>query len=325
MLRKLLYPVWLVCGLLVLAGPVGVGAEEAELIIVKFGKLSVKSTVPEAKVYVDDTYKGHTDSIIDDIMVGEHAISCRTETQTVSGKFSIKKDEVLKLEARFDEGTLTLLVEHPKPAKVEPEKKPEAEKKIEAEKKTAKPAAPKPELPKKPVVVAKKEEKKNPEEERRSLYLNVIKVLFDDIDAQEVRIVHKINPTVVGKFNEKKEQSGTYYRTKKDLLLCDAGPCEQHWSATFSYADEKGESDTFGLNWKQTVFNGITPGGTSKRDLLWCINGACKNLVDATLVNVPQTVEVGRYQLMWTRSSLIIRRSDIMKEVVEAGGALEAY
>jgi len=316
MLRKLVSPVWIVCGLLVLAGPAGAGAEETEITIVKFGKLSVKSAVPETKVYVDDTYRGHADSIIEEIMVGEHVISCRTETQSVSGRFAIKKDETLKLEARFNEGKLIVVAEH---EKIE---KPEAEKKLKAQ---APPPVHKPEKPKKPVVEAKKEERKSPEEERRAQYLNVVKVFFEDIDAQSIRIRSKVNPAVVSKFVEKKDQTGTYYRTKKDLLLCDAGPCEQHWSATFVYTSEKGESDTFGLNWKQTVFNGITPGGTSKRELLWCVRGECKNLEDETIIESTQTADLAEYHLTWTRSSLVIRRSDIMKEVVDGGGTLEAY
>lgn len=317
MLRKL-YPVLLACGLLVLAGPAGVGAQETEIMIVKFGKLSVKSTVPDARVYVDDTYKGHSDSVIDDIIAGEHAISCRTDTQSVSGRFVVKKDEVLKLEARFDEGKLVSVAERERIEKAE------AEKKLKAQAPPPAPA-PKPEKPKKPAVEAKKEEHKNPEEERRALHLNVVKIFFEDIEQQEVLIRSKVNPAVVSKYIEKKDHAGTYYRTKKDLLLCDAGPCEQHWSATFVYTNEKDENDTFGLNWKQTVFNGITPGGTSKRDLLWCVNGSCKNLTDATIAGSAQSVELAGYTLTWTRSSLVIRRSDIMREVVDSGGALEAY
>jgi hypothetical protein len=318
MLRRLFNPVWFVCGLLILTGSASVGAEESELVIVKFGKLSVKSTVSEAKVYVDDMYKGHADSLIEDVLVGEHVISCRTETQSVSGRFTIKKDEVVKLEARFNEGKLVAVAEREKIEKAE------AEKKVKAQAPAPAPA-PKPEKPKKPVVEAKKEERRSPEEERRALHLNVVKVFFEDIDAQEVLIKTKVNPTVVSKYIEKKDQTGKYYRTKKDLLLCDAGPCEQHWSTTFVYTDEKGESDTFGLTWKQTIFNGITPAGTSKRELLWCLNAACKNLVDATVADTPQTVDLAGYHLIWTRSSLIIRQSDIMKEIVDAGGSLEAY
>jgi hypothetical protein len=288
-----------------------VKAEEAELTIVRYGKLSVKSTVPDAKVYVDDTYKGPADNVIDSIMVGEHTISCRTDTKTVSGKFSVKRDETLRLEARFEENKIVVLVEHEKVEKVEPEKKVKAEPKIEK--------------PKKAAVEVKHEEKRDPVEERRELHLNMIKVFFDNIDTQDVRITHKTNPKVIAKFGEKKDQTGTYYRTKKNILLCDAGPCQQQWSATFQYTDEKNVTDSIGLTWKQTVFNGITPAGTSKRDLLYCLNNDCKTLEDVTAAGAPLSAAMGRYRITWSKNSLVIRRSDIMKEITDSGGVVEAY
>jgi hypothetical protein len=302
-------------GLIGLVGAGSAGAQESDFVIVKYGKILVKSPVPETKVYVDDVYKGPADTLIENIIVGEHAISCRSETQSVTGTFSIKKDEVLKLEARFDEGKLVPHVEKAAPEKIEPEKKPKVE-------------TPKPEKPKKPAAEpkkaeAKKEEKKNPVEERRELHLAFMKVYFEDVDSQDVRINHKANPKVISNFSDRKSQTGTYYRTKKNILLCDVGPCEHTWSATFTYTDETGKSDSFGLNWKQTVFNGITPSGTSKRELLVCLNGSCKTLEDAA--GAPQAVDLGRYHITWSKSSLVIRRSDIMKEVVGSGGAVEAY
>jgi len=290
-------------------------AEEPEMIIVKYGKVSVKSTVPDAKVYVDDVYKGSAENVIENIMVGEHTISCRTETQTVSGKFTVKKDETLRLEARFGEKKLVPLVtEQEKIEKVEVEKKPKPEVR-----------APKPEKPKKVAVEAKKEEKKNTAEERRELHLNIIKVFFENSDAQAVSISHKINPKVISKFTEKKSKTGTYYQTKQGLLLCDAGPCEQQWSSSFQYTDEKGVSDSFVLTWKQTVFNGITPSGTSKWELLYCLNNACKTIVDTGTSDTLQSADVGRYRIAWSKTSLVVRRLDIMKEVTDSGGVVEAY
>jgi hypothetical protein len=323
MVKKLFFPAVLLCGLFVL-GSTGFGAEDTEITIVKFGKLSVRSAVPETKVYVDDTYRGYADSVIDEIIVGEHVISCRTETQSVSGRFSIGKNETLKLEARFNEGKLVAVADREKAEREKAER--EKLEKAEAEKKLrVQAAAHKPEKPKKPAAEAKKEEHKNPEEERRAQYLNVVKVFFEDIDAQVVRIRSTVHPAVITKFTEKKDQTGTYFRTKKDQLLCDAGPCEQHWAATFVYTNEQGEGDTFGLNWKQTVYNGITPGGTSKRELLWCLNRECKHLLDAAVESPAQIADLGAYHLTWTRSSLVIRRSDLIQEIVSAGGTLEAY
>ena len=302
-------------GLIGLIGAGTAGAQESDFVIVKYGKVHVKSSLPETKVFVDDVYKGPADTVIENIIVGEHTISCRSEAQSVTGTFSVKKDEVLKLEARFDEGRLVPVVEKAAPEKIEPEKKPKVE-------------APKPEKPKKPAAEpkkaeAKREEKKSPVEERRELHLAFMKVFFEDVDSQDVRISHKANPKVISKFSDKKSQTGTYYRTKKNILLCDVGPCEHLWSASFTYTDETGKSDSFGLNWKQTVFNGITPTGTSKRELLVCLNGTCKTLEDAAAA--PQAAELGRYHITWSKSSLVIRRSDIMKEVVDSGGAVEAY
>ena len=129
----------------------------------------------------------------------------------------------------------------------------------------------------------------------------------------------------ISNYVEKKSHTGAYYRTKKDVLLCDAGSCEQQWSASFGYTDEGGKTDTISLTWKQTVFNGITPAGTSKRELLYCLNGACDHLEDAEIADKPQTATVDRYHLTWTKSSLIIRRADIMKQITSSGGLLDAY
>jgi hypothetical protein len=298
--------------LFVLGAVFGVQAQEAEpdMVIVKYGKILVKSTAPDAKVYVDDVYRGRPDSVIDNVIVGDRVISCRTETESVSGTFTVRRDEVLKLEARFNEGRIVGHVE-----KIEPP----------AEEAKPKQQAPKPEKPKKPAAAAKKEERKSPEEERRELHLNILKAYFENIENEAVRVTHKVNARVIGKFTEKKDQTGTYYRTKQGLLLCDAGPCERQWSATFVYTDEEGKAEAFGVTWKETIFNGITPQGTSRRDLVYCVSGVCKNFADVTAADVPQQLDLGRYHLTWSKSSLIIRRSDIMKEITAAGGSPDAY
>jgi outer membrane biosynthesis protein TonB len=307
-------------GLVVLSGIQGAFAQEQQpdVVIVKYGKLMVKSPVPEAKVYIDGIYKGWADAVIEDIPAGEHEISCRTEFRSASGTFQIRKDEVLKLEARYEEGKLVPYTEREKAEKAEKIEKPEPVKKPKVE-------APKQEKPRKPAVETKKEEKKSPAEERRGLHLNIIKVFFEDLAAPEARISPKVNPKVIVKLTEKKDQTGTYYRTKQNVVLCEKGPCEQQWTASFSYIDETGKSDSFGLTWKQTVFNGITPSGTSKRWLLACVNGACETLEDTSPSETALSRDVGRYRLTWSKSSLIIRRSDIMKEVIDSGGKVEAY
>ncbi len=317
-MRKTLLSIAAISCILILASSADIRAQESDFVIVKYGKVTVKSPVPEAKVYVDDEYRGPADTLIDSILVGTHNISCRTETQTASGMFTFRKDETLKLEANYEQGKLLPVVEKVEKVveKVEPAPKPKAE-------------APKPEKPKKPVVAAvepKKEVKKNPVEERRELHLNLVKIFFEDIDSQEVRINHKANPKVISKFAEKKRESGTYYRTKQNVLLCNAGPCEQQWATSFVYTDDTGKADTVGLTWKQTVFNGMTPTGTSKRELLYCLNGACKTIEDTSVANgAPIEADAGRYHLTWSKAALVIRRSDIIKEIVDSGGSVDAY
>jgi hypothetical protein len=295
-------------------------AADADVVIVKYGSVSVKSPLANARIYIDDINRGGAENVVDNVLEGEHAISCRTDSRAVSGRFTIKKDETLRLEALFDENKLVQIVEHEKPMKVvEVEKKPKPEP----------PApAPKPEKPKKAPQEVKKEpkkEEKNPVEERRELHLNVIKAYFDGVGTAETRIKHKINPKVIDKFAEKTSRTGTYFRTKKGISLCEAGPCEQQWSSSFQYVDDTGTVSVFSLTWKQAVFSGITPEGTSSRELIYCLGGECRTLEDSSETDKPQTAVAGRYVVVWSRSSLVIRRSDIMKEITDSGGVAEAY
>src|SRR5574340_733813 len=61
---------------------------EQEFVIAKYGSLSVKCSELGCRVYVDETYKGGGDGIIEGIVVGDHAISCKTYDKTVSGTFA---------------------------------------------------------------------------------------------------------------------------------------------------------------------------------------------------------------------------------------------
>ena len=237
-------------------------APEPELMIVKYGSVQVQSSVSDAKVYVDEIYKGSVDEVVESIVVGEHAISCRAGDRAVSGTFQVKKNETLRLEARFDEGKL---VAFKQPAKVEPMK-------AEVEKKKPEPV--KQGKPKQPPVEPKRVERITPQEERRRTHLNVVKINYDVTAAQDVNVDH-VAPPVVTKYTVKKSKDGKYYRTKQGIVLCDAGPCELTWSASFIYTDETGKADALLLNWKEIVFNGITPAGTSKRELECCPRPSC--------------------------------------------------
>ena len=308
---------------LVLAGVVMLSSaawstEEPELVIVKYGSLQVSCSEPGARVYVDENYKGSAGSIIESISVGEHQISCKTEDKTVSGTFSIKKNETLKLEADLEGGKLAPLHDAAK----QQEKTPE----VVAEKKKQEPARnEKPRKPEPKKAEPKKVDQKNPVEERRKSHLNVMKIKYGVSDTQEVRFDHAADQHVISKFSVKKHTTGKYYRTKQGVLLCDAGPCEITWSATFVYTDETGKSDALLMNWRKNVFNGITPAGTSRQDLECCLNGQCWKMQENTKGDESQEFEVGRFRLGWTPSSVVLRRSDIMQEVIDAGRSLDDY
>ncbi len=155
-------------------------------------------------------------------------------------------------------------------------------------------------------------------QQRPELHRSIFTAFFEDVDEPQSRISlgisHKANPKVISRYTEKKNQTGTYSRTQFNVLICEDGPCEQRWSAAFVYTDEAGKSDTFGLTWKQIVFTGITPSGTIKRELNFCLNGKCKNLEDPKAGNAPGTPQdenIGRYHITWSEASLVITRSDI--------------
>jgi len=265
-----------------------------------------KPGAPAAKVYVDGVFKGPANKTIEAIPVGEHAISCRTETKSVNGTYVIGNAYVHKWEARFDTlrfrsiaelEPIVQAVEPPPPVVIEPQVEVPAARPVKVKKAAAEPA--------------KKEKAKTADEDRRDQHLNIIKVAFEDRDAQEVRISPATNPRTVGKFTKEAKQSGAYFRTKKNLLLCETGPCEQQWSSSFQYTDEAGKSDAFSLIWKRTVFSGMTPDGTSKYELVCCLNGVCQTLSAAGNSSAPAKTDMGRYTLTWTRSLLLIKRSDL--------------
>ena len=291
--------------------------QDEVLTIVKYGSVMVKSSIPDAKVFVDDVFKGVAENIIESVVAGEHIVSCRAGSKTVSGVFNVKKNDMLRLEARFDEGRLVITPVVAEKVEVE---KPEPEKK-------KKPEPIKHEKPKKPapVVEAKREEPKDPQAERRKLHLTPMKILFEITPSQEVRIDHRANQATISKYTENKTLIGRYYRTKQNVLLCDAGPCEMGWSVSFLYASEAGKSDAFLLSWKEIVFNGITPIGTSKRVLEWCLDGICRKLEDTSTVDTEQNLEMETYKLIWTKTSVTIRRTDIMNEIAAAGKSLSDY
>lgn len=287
--------------LLVFPGVRGAGAQEEEdFLIVKYGSILVKSDQADAKVQLNGITIGRVNTVIDDVLTGEHTISCVAEgDKTVSGKFLIRKNEVLKLEARFKERKLVSLAADQ-----------DAKKKKEAE---ARPD-------KKKAEEARRAE--SPADERQELHLNVFRIDFRNRDAREVALSPRYSTKVISGFAESRNQTGKYYHTKSGLLLCEAGPCVQEWTSKFFYADEKGKRDAFMVTWKQMVFSGMTPSGTSGREITWCLNGNCKKVEYPDTTKRPVSFVFERYALLWSKESAVFRRADIMKEITDAGGKL---
>ncbi len=311
MRRRVFYPAVFLAGLFLAPGPSM--AEEAGLVIARYGSIMVKSEVLDAKVFIDDIASGGVNTLIESVPVGGHLVSCRAGDKVVSGMFSVVKNETLRLEARFDEQQLIDTTE--------------AERAEAARRKKAEAA--KPEEQKKAMVEHKKPERKKPEPKKaetkdakeafRDLHLSIIKI-YPETEVPALRVTSKVNPRVITKYAETKDQSGKYYRTKQGMLLCEAGPCQKTWASTFVYTDESGKSDAFLVRWREIIFNGITPTGTSKRELEVCLNGACQKREDNSISDTVHELTLDRYSLEWTKSLIVIRRADVMKELLEAGG-----
>lgn len=280
--------------------------QEGEFLIVKYGTVDVKSSLPEAMVYIDGESKGPANTAIENVIAGEHTITCTAGEKSVTGKFTVRKNETLKLEARFSEGRIVVLAVMQEDA---------AKKKREAE-------AARPEQQKKKAETEAKKPEGSPIDERRALHLNVFRVEFKDLNAQDVAINEKMNAKIISGYTERKNRTGKYYRTKQGLLLCEEGACVQEWIGKFIYTDETGKRDSFLVTWKQTTFSGMTPTGTNGRELTWCLNGNCKKMTDTGAGNAPYSAELGRYVLRWSKEAVIIRRADIIKEILDGGGTV---
>lgn len=312
-------------GLSLSPGRVPVAASaEPDLVIARYGSVMVKSSVLDAKVFIDDVASGSVNTVIESVPVGDHVVACRSEGKTVSGKFSIVRNETLRLEARFEEQQLVDITEAER-AEAARKKKIEAAK-LDEQQKKAQEEARKPEPKKVETRKAeqKKAEAKDPREAFRDLHLNIIKV-YPETEVPELHVSSKFNPQVISKYSETKDESGKYYRTKQGMLLCEAGPCKKEWSASFVYTDETGKSDAFLVRWREIVFNGMTPTGTSKRDLEVCLNGACQKREDNSAADTARELIMERYALGWTKSLIVIRRSDVMKAIIETGGDVKNY
>jgi len=286
------------------------------------GNIDMRSSLVGGRVYIDDEYKGDADIFIENVKPGEHVITVRQGGQTVGGQFVLRPHETMMLEARFDEGRIVDLKDI---AREEAAKRSEAERKTEAERKKKEEAPPaksaekkKPEQKKAAAAVPKLQ--KSAAEERRDAYLNIIRVTIEDVGATDMKVTQKINEKTVTNFNDSKSSTGKLFRSKQNFLLCESGSCDRDWNGRFFYIDEIGKRDAFLIRWKETVFTGVTPLGTSKLEMDLCLNGDCKRLTYTAEDGATTQSTIDRYVLSWNRTTFTIRRADLLKKITGAGG-----
>jgi hypothetical protein len=299
------------------------------------GHIDIRSSLVGARVYIDDTYVGDADLFVEDVSPGSHMITLRQGSQRIFGQFTVKPGETIMLEGRFEENRVVDLREVAREAaakRAEEEREAEAERKAqEAEHKKREPAAAtakhgekkKPE-PKRIAAGAALKSEKSAEEERQDLHVNLIRVDFAGSDSNfDVTVTPKLNQKVITNFSDSKGSTGKLIRTKQGTVLCEQGSCVRDWTGRFFYIDEAGKRDAFLIRWRETVFTGVTPDGTSKVVLDICLNGECKSYPDRR-AGVNQS-RVDRYIVSWTDKAFVIRRADIVKEITDAGGKVPDF
>jgi hypothetical protein len=297
------------------------------------GNIDIRSTLVGTRVYLDDAYVGDADLFIEDVPPGEHIIILRQGSQRIRGEFTLKPGELLMVEGRFEESRIVDLRQI---AKEEAEKRAEAARKEEAERKAAEAELKKQEQlaqkkgreekkktekkaeERKPVVAVAKPAK-TAEEDRQTQHLNIIRVDFEEAGSVDVKVTPRVNQKIVTNFNDSSSSTGNIYRSKQNLLLCEGGDCSRDWTGRFFYFDDTGKRDAFLLRWRETVFTGITPEGTSKVEVDLCVNGDCKRSSYSGGSGASVQTMVDRYVLNFNRSVLTVRRSDLLKAITDAG------
>ena len=169
------------------------------------------------------------------------------------------------------------------------------------------------------------EARRNTQEIRRRTHLNVVRLAIDRTRQPEIRIAQRPSSSAVSRYAFERKVAGTYYVTKQGVLLCEEGPCTIEWTVKFLYTDESGKVDAFLLQGRDTIFGGMGPTGTSKSRMDWCLNGDCQEVKDMRPDDARKEAIHDRYALFLTKNSMIIRRVDIMKEVLDAGRKLSDY
>jgi len=299
------------------------------------GNMDVRSSLIGGRVYIDDVYSGDADVFIEDVPAGEHSVAIRYSGQVIRGRFKLKSGETMMLEGRFDENRIVDLKEVAREEamkRAEAERKAEAEQKaVEAERKKKEPAATakveekKKAEPKKIAPAGAKRSPKGAEDERQDLHLNIIRIDFEDVGATDLKVTPRYNSKVVENFNDGKSIGGKLYRSKQNYLLCEAGACYRDWTGRFFYIDETGKRDAFLIRYKESVFTGVTPQGTSNLDMDLCLNGDCKRITYSAEGGGAVQSRFDRYVLSWSRTAFTIRRADLMKEITDAGGKVPEF
>ncbi|MDH4163156.1 MAG: hypothetical protein OEW15_10775 [Nitrospirota bacterium] len=292
--------------------------------------IDIRSTLVGTRVYLADTYVGDADLFLDNVPPGDHMIIMRQGSQRINGQFSVKAGETLMLEGRFEENRIVDLKKVAREdamKRAEAERKAEEERKAEAEKKkeqaAAVPEKKKPE-PKKPTAAAVKPAK-NAADERRDQYLTLIRVDFNESGSTDVKIVARANAKSTTNFTDNQSTSGKLVRSKQNYTLCDGAECFRDWTGRFFYIDDTGKRDAFLIRWRETIFSGITPQGTSKKDMDLCLNGDCKQITYSPEGSGTIQTPIDRYVLIWAKGNFTIRRADLLKEITDAGGKVPEF
>lgn len=316
MLRKLL-----ALGL-VLLGAVAVSAEDQP------GNIDIRSSLIGTRVYLDDAYVGDADVFLEEVPAGEHIIILRQGSKRLRGEFTLKPGELLMLEGRFDESRIVdlrqvALEEAQKRAKVAREKE-EARKIAEQEgrkqqkqaRKEQKRRTKKKAEEKAVVAVAKPAPKRR---DAGEMHVNILRVDFQRSGDTGLKVTPRMEQKIVTNFNDSSISSGKMYRTKQNFLLCEGRDCYRDWTGRFFYFDDTGKRDAFLVRRRETVFSGITPGGTSKVEVDLCVNGDCKRSAFVTENGPAVKTVVDRYLMTFNRSTLSIRRADLLKKLTGKG------
>lgn len=298
------------------------------------GNIDIRSTLVGTRVYLDDAYVGDADLFLEEVPPGEHIIILRQGSQRVRGEFKLKPGELLMLEGRFDESRIVDLRQI---AKEEAEKRAEAARKAEADRKAAEAEAKKQEqlAQKKGKKADKKQEKKaivavakptkSADEDALGSHVNILRVEFELSGDVGVKVTPRVNQKIVTNFNDSSSTTGTMYRSKQNYVLCEGDGCFRDWTGRFFYFDDTGKRDAFLIRWRETVFSGITPQGTSKVEVDLCVNGDCKRAAYATEGGAAVRSIVDRYVVSFNRSTLIVRRADLVKEITDKGGKVPDF